>query len=251
MEHREAARHLTDLVDGTLDAGVMESVSNHVDQCQACRGWVDTYKNLARDLDPSREPHHPDSQTLAWYAVSPEEIHESERGRVAEHLERCDDCRGDLEDIRSAVVNARPPLGELGQPTGRQVRWRRLAAAAAVVVAVGLITFVMRPGGPWGGSAPDAVVSGATTETIVTDGVSGGLSDVEIAGTRLIEGGPRVTLERVMIAEGADVTIRAGDTVAFGNGFRVGNRARLHVTAGNQRQPATIEGHRETAGRDS
>ena len=125
-----------------------------------------------------------------------------------------------------------------------------VAAAAAVVAVAGLVTLEMRPGRSLGVQGSDTA-SVAPIEVGVTDPTVDDLSDVQIDGTRRIEGGPRVTLERVMISDGADVTIRAGETVAFGNGFRVGSSARLNVAAGlGEMRGDSAEGGR-AAGRES
>ena len=58
-------------------------------------------------------------------------------------------------------------------------------------------------------------------------------SEPEIEGKRLIESEGGLVISRTHIKGGAEVTIRAGRSVAFGNGFQVGPQARLAVGGGS------------------
>ena len=67
------------------------------------------------------------------------------------------------------------------------------------------------------------------------DSIREEISDTEIEGTRLIEAEGSLTISQVRIKDGARVTIHAGDSVAFGNGFQVGPETRVSIGAGRGR----------------
>jgi hypothetical protein len=62
-------------------------------------------------------------------------------------------------------------------------------------------------------------------------------SEAEIDGIRLIETQGDLVISRTKIKDGAQVTIRAGESVAFGNGFQIGQRVRIAV-GGNPSDPS-------------
>jgi hypothetical protein len=55
------------------------------------------------------------------------------------------------------------------------------------------------------------------------------LSHTSLDGSRVFEAEERLEVARVTIADGADITFRAGEHVVFRDGFRVGPKAKLAV----------------------
>ena len=234
MKHREAEALLLDLVEGRLHGHTREAVQRHVDQCGECVAWLDAYQILAGPPSPAQVHRHPDSGLLALCAVRPDELFESDRADLRRHLEICPQCRHEMDLVGAAVGDARPTSTQTTRlaPPWRGSRVWRLAAAAAIgALAVGaLLVDGLRRGEP--------VVDGASTVTATATGGSldapserrtEQFSEAEINGTRLIETDGGLIFSRTRIDDGAVVTIRAGETVAFGDGFQIGSQARVAV----------------------
>ena len=128
--------------------------------------------------------------------------------------------------MRNAVVEARSESEtEHPVPSARpdsSLAWWQLAAAAcilavAVKVIVPYTTLYLEPDIP---RPRDIAVKIEETEQPRTGALGTTMSEEEIGGTRIIQAEGSLTLSDVKIMDGARVTIRANEVVAFGNGFR-------------------------------
>ena len=242
MDHREAKGLLLDFVVGDLDQNLRSDVTSHIEACVDCRAWLETHDLLATGSEVGPSSEHPDSEFLALCAVRSAEEDEPGVRKVRQHIEECESCRREMELVRSAVLEARPEgAGSAGKrhPNPSFSWWR--AAAAACVVAVAVKVFL--PGDTT--RRPGHIGVQQTDTTITADellhawrGSPGEVfSEDEIEGIRLIEADGSLTMNRVKIKDGAKVTIRAGDAVAFGNGFQIGTKAQVIVEV-SQSDPA-------------
>jgi hypothetical protein len=234
MDHREASEHLIDLAAGRLDGSTRDAVTRHVESCDDCRAWLEAHDLLASALEAPTEGEHPDSELLALCAVRSEEEFEPDRVGLRSHLEICDRCRHEVELVRAAVLDARPAATPAAAPPPARVfspRWMYAAAAGIAAAAIGSLLV----SGLWQeqthGLGPTEVVS-TSAEAPAVDGFATPpeqFSEAEIEGTRLIETQGDLVISRTKIKDGAQVTIRAGESVAFGNGFQIGQQARIAV----------------------
>jgi hypothetical protein len=249
MNHDEAAGLLLDLVDGRLDERTQSVVDRHIENCAECQGWLDTQQLLKRAPAVARRDDHPSSEDLALCAVRAEEEFEPDRADLFRHLDSCPQCRHELDLVREAVRDARPSPVQLGRPTRSATGfpvWRLAAAAAFGALAIGTLLVA----GLWraepvdgGGSTIAATGAGGSFETR-SGWQTEEFSEPEIAGTRLIEADGGLIFSRTRIDDGANVTIRAGEVVAFGDGFQIGSQARVAV-GGSPSDPASKNGQAE------
>ena len=250
MNHREAREHLLDLASGRIDGRELDALRGHVAECDDCRAWLEAHDSLNEALGPATDGEHPDSQLLALCAVRAEELFEPDRADLRSHLESCDRCRDEVDLVRAAVIEARPAAPRSTAPArSRDVSPRWMYAVAAGLAAVAIGTVLVR--GVWRGQAyqapPTDVASAAAAvpEAIGPELPPEEFSEAEIEGARLIETAGGLIISRTKVKAGAEVTIRAGKAVVFGNGFEVGQQARVAV-GGSPAQPAaaTPEGKR-------
>jgi hypothetical protein len=249
MNHNEVAGLLLDLVDGRLDERTQSAVHRHIEGCADCRAWLDTLLLLESPPEVARRDDHPRSEDVALCAVRAEEEFEPDRAELRRHLESCPKCRHELNLVRAAVRDARPVPAQLTRPaasTGGFPVWRLAAAAAFGALAIGTLLVA----GFWraepvdgGGSTIAATGAGGSFETR-PEWQTEEFSEPEIAGTRLIEADGGLIFSRTRIDDGADVTIRAGEVVAFGDGFQIGSQARVAV-GGSPSNPAMKHGQAE------
>ena len=235
MDHREAKRLLLDFVTGDLDQRSRSDVTSHIEECVDCRAWLKAHDLLAAAAEENPTGEHPDSELLSLCAVRPGEEDEPGELEVRQHIEDCESCRREMDLVRSALLEARSENADsvrTRHPIPLYPWWR--VAAAAFVVAVAVKVFL-----PVETRHPEDVDLGQNESAATMDEVSrfqpgspgAIISDEEIEGVRLIEADGSLTLSQVKIKDGARVTIRAGDVVAFGNGFQVGPEAQMTVTA--------------------
>jgi hypothetical protein len=242
MEHREATEHLLDFVAGGLGRASRDAVTRHVASCSDCRDWVETHDVLASALEVPPERGHPDSEVLALCAVRSEEEYEPDRFGLRIHLEGCARCRREVDLVRSAVLDARPteiPTTVSGESRKVSPQWTYAVAASLAAAAIGTLLVVGLWQGRNPGDRPSKVVS-TSAEAPVRDGVEPTQEEfleAEIGGIRLIETQGGLIISRTKIKDGAQVTIHAGKSVAFGNGFQIGQRARIAV-GGNPGDPS-------------
>jgi anti-sigma factor ChrR (cupin superfamily) len=238
MEHREATELLLDLVAGRLDGQAQDAAERHIAGCGDCRAWVETYNLLGATLAADAYIEHPDSRLLALCAVRSDEEFEPDRANVRRHLEICPQCRRAIDLVRAAVRDASPmsePAKAAERSQDRVPAWMLAVAASLAVIAIGTVLVSgVRRGQPRGTRMPEAVAT-VSEEPLEArpDVPPAEFSEPEIEGKRLIESEGGLVISRTHIKGGAEVTIRAGRSVAFGNGFQVGPQARLAVGGGS------------------
>ena len=268
MRHREAIRHLSDLLFGELDDELRAAVEEHVGGCERCRGWSETYGFLAEALRADPPAEHATSEQLAHLAVDAELLTGVERDRLSAHLDECDDCRQELEITRGALADARRPASvvRFPLPVPSAPTRRRLALAASLVLAVTVTFVALRHGGDEPGRPATAV----TAEIVQTESFRAAavrpeplrLDDVRpraalaaparrpiarrstapatvptdrrlsgdvLQGTQLIEAPRLITAGAISIGAGSEITFRAGEMVVLGDGFSIGSTATLGV----------------------
>lgn len=218
MTHEEIRASLDEFAAGRTEGAAHEAIRRHLDGCAGCRGLVDTWTTFAELLDD--EALHPTAELLAAAAVGPIDPEAPEQAQLERHLEGCAPCRQQLALTRQAISGARQPrpLGSVHQPASRPVRRLspRLAWAASLFIAAvvaGSLAFLQREPA----SFPREP---ASSQQVI-------LGDLE--GTRLIEAPGPLVANRVAIQPGAAITLRSGGSVAFGEGFSVGDDASLVV----------------------
>ena len=233
MDHREAKSLLLDYVAGDLDQKSRSAMTSHIEECVDCRAWLETHDLLAIASEVNSIGNHPDSELLSVCAVRPADDYEPGMIEVREHLETCESCRREMELVHRAVLNSRPEGERLARDRHsiRSYSWWHVAAAACVVAVAFkvLLPVGMRHPGAVGFEPNETSVTMDEMLRLHPGSSEVWISEEEIAGIRLIEADESLTLSQVKIREGARVTIRSGDVVAFGNGFQVGPGARLTV----------------------
>jgi hypothetical protein len=239
MNHRDARALLVDLEAGTLEETTGGDLAAHVAECESCRRWLETYRLLGAALrsPDDAETHHPDAELLSLWALDPEELEEPAIRRLEEHLGSCRACRRQAALVREAVHGTRPAGAPVPLPdrTSRRLRvGRGLAAAAALaLLALGLAT--LRPYLSAGLSRGSDEAASAPASAHLRHDADGSerLSDVELDGERVVEARKDMTVANVKITSGAQVTLRAGKSIALGNGFEIasGARATLGTTS--------------------
>jgi hypothetical protein len=120
------------------------------------------------DADSVLEPRstaQSDGVTGSTRHLTPEDLEEYANGRLASarldhcriHLESCDACRAELEDLR--ILKSELASFQRPEPSGRELQQRRkrgglalplAVAVATIVVAAGIATFWWERGSPWG-----------------------------------------------------------------------------------------------------
>jgi len=250
MRHRIAIRHLTEYAAGTADPEIESAVSAHLTTCVECRRWLETHDLLAEELGREREDDrtsHPESAALALCAIRPEEVYESDRRDLREHLDSCARCRDEMRAVREALLSARPAHGPAESPAhaadSRGLSPRIWASAATIVgILLGsgfVLVFLLSDPRPTD-VPPPRIDDGAATAADTTPALQ---SPTIMAGEDL-EGNRVISAESLLVSDltvksGADVTFRSKRVVAFGSGFRVASGARLRVDTGDpdKREP--------------
>jgi len=230
MKHREVLALLPEFEAGVLDSQSKAMVESHLLDCLHCQEWMETHDLLAEELGRNGDPieDHPHSQLLALCAVRPEEVYEPGREALRDHLEHCTTCRHTVAQVGGAVRGTRPAANETrsqNTPSASPHRGLRIAAALALmllsVAVISDLSLRLLSGTAW--SRNDAPTSPVTTETV--EELAGG----ELRGVRLIRADRRLDISHVTVVRGAEVTFRAGEVIAFGDGFRVDTGARITV----------------------
>lgn len=244
MRHRIAIRHLTEYAAGTAEPEIESAVSAHLATCVECRGWLETHDLLAEELGHQRDDDctaHPESALLALCAVRPEEVHESDRRDLREHLDSCARCREEMRAAREALLAARPTRGPVESPAyaadSRGPSRRVWASAAAIVgILLGSASFLVallsdhRPTEV----ASRRVNESATTGTDATVALQSPriVTGEDLAGNQVISA-ESLVISDLTVKSGADITFRSKRSVAFGSGFRVASGARIRVDTGD------------------
>jgi hypothetical protein len=208
---------LAEFVDRVLESALAERVNTHVQSCSECKQWIDTYRMIEDTLaGPAAESHysHVSALALARSATATQDGGERDCAELQSHLENCSQCRYIVDLSRSAVLNARPesafPWSSGAKRSGVLASTRRLALAASLII------FVV--GGILGVLYLDE-----------HDGSNQRITGVSIDGVRVFSADDTITADSARVGEGAMVTFRAGDSVAFGDGFSVGLEATVIV----------------------
>lgn len=255
MDHREAEKHLLDFVACDLDESTRNGLTSHIETCIDCRAWLETFDILVSSSDLESHSSHPESQLLAQCAVRPDERNEPGSFAVYRHLESCSCCRREVDLVRDAVLQARPgvdrPAEEMQSRTYHSW-WPAVAAVCLVGLALALF-FVsgsqhfmksdLEPNPPW----TDSNERGLAQKSFPDQTISG----VEIEGTRVIDASGSLALNRVKIMDGAEVTIRAKEGVAFGNGFQIGRGSQVIIGVSPVSSTATVYGATTKRGKNS
>lgn len=238
MNHRQAVEYLPDYEAGSLNGDAEKAVERHVEGCSSCRDWLSTRDLLAgamsREWDRGRD--HPDSDLLALCVVRPEEIHEPDRDELREHLHSCPVCRHDLSSLQEAVREARPVEGkrvDLYRPSPWRLSGRSGLVAASLVAVllggglVGLLGLFLDRIPP--GDAHSDGASAHGSPPVASSEPMNELSGRDLEGTRLVRGDRRLVVSKLTVKRDAEITFHAGDSVAFGDGFRVEAGGRIRV----------------------
>lgn len=137
-EHEWFRRHLPDQLLELLVEGEQRRFDAHARRCAPCARLLAGALGAKADWWDGAG-HPPVGVLLAW---DPAARAEPQRDPVRSHLEHCEDCVRDLEDLRGAAVAAAivPAPAVAPQPLARSPRrilpsWGRLVGAAGVLVA--------------------------------------------------------------------------------------------------------------------
>jgi hypothetical protein len=226
MKHEESVRLLLDYAEGGLDSAAAARIEKHLWACDECRDWVQTYQCLSQSLDCL---HEVSAELLAKYAVEEDRLGETERDIVRIHVEKCRNCREELEIIQSSLAAARQrpfwPTSIANIRRIPRVASQYFAAAAAIIITVfaaGAATIIF--GTSW--LLPEQRVQHRT-----------------ISGEQIIEGDVFVVIESTEIQDRASLTVYAQDTVVFGDGFSVESGASLIVGTGPYEIASNVDDH--------
>ena len=212
IKHKTLQESLPAFAAGTLRKEQRLEFDQHVSTCAECREWLETYRLLETSLTPTEA--HPPADDLARFALQSELD-----GGLDAHLASCNDCRREIELSRSAVAFARDGT-DLQSASGRQA-WRsaitgqRFAIAATLLLAVVSIPFL-------------TLRLARETARVDYD-----LSGKSLGGNQTITAENSIMATRTVIVPGAEVTLRAGEVVALGEGFSVGSGASLIIEIQN------------------
>ena len=240
MRHREASRQLVDLLAGDLSADRQSELAEHLEICEECRDWSETYGFLSDSLRADDEADHPSSEQLAHLAVDAESLTAPERGQLATHLEECDECRRELELSREALAAGReePAVARLPLRLPSRAVALRLALAASMALALGLAFIANRSNSADHG--PPAVSDAQLPGRPVAGALGAGqraaahgdqdrrLDEEDLVGTQVIEA-EGVLAANSNVQSGSDITLRAGEMVFLGDGFSIGSSANLGI----------------------
>lgn len=244
MIHREASELLPGFAAGDLDGEEREAVRAHVEECSECRDWLASYGRIEEALGGDAAPagSRPSSADLALCAVRPEEVDEPDRAELRAWLESDPETLADVELLRIAIVAARPTRASAGpQTAGRSEsapRRTSLALAAGIAAALFLGVWALAhlleapdAAVPWPVSGSEIARQAAAPDPDPADRWAGDrLADSDLEGSRLIESdGETLTVDNVKVRDGARITFRAGQVVAFGDGFQIGDGGSVAV----------------------
>jgi TolB-like protein len=142
------------LRSGELRSGELLAIGGHLASCAECSELALSETSIVRAAGELRaaiggSDEHPDEET-GLFAYVDGTLNADDRATIDRHLETCPVCREDIADARQARRSIEPrlqqdtPAPRLPAPTGwtrRNVghsRWRRMAAAAVVALAIGV-----------------------------------------------------------------------------------------------------------------
>lgn len=142
QEHLWARRHLATAAAGLLPDADEERLQAHLAVCDDCRqSWNEQMLALAGEggeADPDGERHLPAAMIARW-SLATQTLAGLERETVRRHLERCADCRADLEALGQrpelAPVAVTHPAPWRSRSFGSGLAWGVGVTALAAVVA--------------------------------------------------------------------------------------------------------------------
>lgn len=219
MNHLQAAEKLTRFAEESLGEAERRELEVHLGSCAECRDWLETQRALAAVLEPAAPerpaPVHLTSEDLCAFALAEETLDEVTRQRCARHLWDCLECEEEVGLVRAATAAGRgEPAPEAvpavrGGDESRDGRWLpRIAVAAGLVLAVAV-------GFLWRGASP---VSADRQ-----------LSEASLTEQTTVRASGSILVETTRVETGGDLTLESGNTVAFGDGFRIDSGGSLAV----------------------
>lgn len=224
MEHLEASEQLTRFLDGDLDRSQRLEVEQHLGTCDECREWVAAYRLLSESLGGDSQPltttkvgaHHLESDELCAYALAAHTLSEPVREKCLRHLDSCPECWYEIDLVRTAAATAedaepgrmRPQI--VGNPS-QGVSFSAVAWAAGLFLAVGALIVVGGIGTPGSRQLTDSTLTGHT----------------------VVKARDSILVQKTRVEPGAELTLRTGNTVAFGDGFSIDSGGTLSVVVDN------------------
>lgn len=213
MTHEQVERFLPEIALGS-ESGVEAGVEQHVARCERCQDWLETYQLVGASFQVDFEggEQHLSSEQLAQEATGVGRDHGDAVAQA--HLASCRQCSGELEIARAALNQHTGPVVESSPNQGRMSPAFALIAAG-LAAALGLVFWTGRPE-----VAPPADYL---------------LSERALSGTEVFAADSSITVLDTEVGEGADVTLRAGETVSLGDGFSVesGGSFSIEITSEN------------------
>jgi anti-sigma factor ChrR (cupin superfamily) len=103
INHETAYELIPEYVSGLLTGYEREQVETHLRDCAECRQSVETCRQISVNLKAELRDellHHPTTDEMASFALSPETLSEDNRRRVGFHLEVCKTCADDLFAVK-------------------------------------------------------------------------------------------------------------------------------------------------------
>ena len=155
------------------------------------------------------------SEEIARFAAGLPDSNEAHAHRVRSHLEVCNQCAQELNITRNAIRHSR-----------QSRRWRdrlRIDFPATLQPAVG-----------WSLASAAVVAILLVVPVFLRSDHSLDPGNLQItgrvlSGTQVVEARGSVLAERSQVGDEGEVTFRAGESVAFGEGFSVASGGRLQV----------------------
>jgi anti-sigma factor RsiW len=144
MNGHVTAQKLAGFRQGNLSAEEVMAVGNHVARCAECMRLASEDLDLDASVRAlhaslgSGTAEHPELES-DLFALVDGSLPEEERRRIESHLQTCDRCGDDVDDLRRVAETLVPR-----RPRTRYL-WFGAAAAAVLLVAIASASFVSRP----------------------------------------------------------------------------------------------------------
>ncbi len=228
--HARVSALLGDYLLDLLDAPESALVESHARECAACGKLLAMAR--ARRADWWEGTGHATVRLLSVYAATPEALSTSERELVARHLERCEECREDLDALASGAASPvhaeEDPKAAVSRPHG--LVWAFAGGLAAVLLVfvfmnpsrapepgVAVQPEVRQPSGsdtppagaPTASVAPEAAPLAVAMPPVALEGASRGTAPSSAARVEIPAGATDVpfTLPALFLDEGATLVI--------------------------------------------
>lgn len=208
MKHSEANELLSDYLTSRLRPEERSGVEKHLGVCDECREQAGAYLLFAESLslEDSSGEEHPTSDELAAWVVDPG----SQPDAIREHLGECVSCEHETEVSKRAlaVVDSE----SIAEKSNFRVFVTRHQGGVALAASLALLV----AGWLW--------TSGREVELPAHRTATGSVS-----GNRTITAVDSILATGMVIENGSEVVLRAGDAITFGEDFLVGSGATLLV----------------------